>query len=134
MTPWGDEESWKRDKVFTDIAKWSYSQLSGNEASKAQQTWADLHGWHKAHPLSDTLVVGQPVKVSESLELPTSLMPWGEMWKVLKSYVAPAPLVPNAQSILDAQLAPAQTNPKKRGHIDRQQLGATYFSLRSVLD
>ena len=117
VTPWAENEAWKCDKVFSDIARWSYSQLSSSQASAAKQTWADLHAWHNSHPSSDTVIVGQPEQVNSSLHLSTPLLSWGAMWNVLKSYVAPSPA---ASTSADAAV---QTHTHAR--VDRQQLGAS---------
>ena len=123
VTPWLDDDIWKRDKVFSDLASWSYSQLSQQEASKVKQTWADLFAWHKAHPTSDTVVVGQPSKVNDNLEFLTPLLSWGAMWNVLKSYVAQNPLATGdaaGDAVGDAAGATSKEQAsKKRKPLDR---------------
>ena len=49
---------WKRDKIFADLARWQYSQLSSDEALVAHSKWAVLGSWHHSHQTSDTVVVG----------------------------------------------------------------------------
>ena len=117
VTPWAENDNWKCDKVFSDIAKWSFTHLSRNAASAAKQTWADLYAWHQAHPSSDTVVVGQPEAVNDSKQFSTPLLPWSEMWKVLKSYVAPVPSASMPAASSDCEPAP------RRSGVDRQQLG-----------
>ena len=122
VTPWAENEAWKCDKVFADIAKWSYSQLSSSQAAAVKQTWADLYAWHNSHPSSDTVIVGQPEQVNSSLQLTTPLLPWSEMWKVLKSYVAPSPAASTSSAAAVQADAVENSRPVR---VDRQQLGAS---------
>ena len=63
VTPWIDDATWKRDKVFSDILRWDYSHLQPVEAQQARKAWADLKGWHDAHPTADTVIIGTPAQV-----------------------------------------------------------------------
>ena len=119
VTPWAEDSAWKRDKVFADLARWQYTQLSPNESHTAQSRWAALSRWHLSHPTSDTLVVGQHAQIGDGLELRTPLLSWGEMWKVLKTHVVAAP----ARAGAPVAAASAAAAGKRR--VDRQALGAS---------
>ena len=91
VTPWIEESVWKREKVFADLARWEYSRLDRSATHAASSRWAALSLWLQSHPTSDTLVVGEPAKIADGLELRTPLLSWSEMWKVLKTHVRSAP-------------------------------------------
>ena len=99
VTPWKDDSVWKRDKVFSDLARWQHTQLASAESEKAKASWQALAQWHRSHPTSDTLVVGQHARINDELELRTPLLSWDEMWKVLKTHVSDAP-APAASAIV----------------------------------
>ena len=81
VTPWAEDAAWKRDKVFADLSRWQYSELSSDEALAAHSKWAALGCWHQSHQTSDTVVVGQPAAIRHDLELRTPLLSWGEKKK-----------------------------------------------------
>ena len=76
--------------MFRDLASWSYSALSAQEASDATQNWDDLKTWHESHEESDSIIVGPQVTIAPGLELRTPLLSWDETWKVLKQHVVTA--------------------------------------------
>ena len=134
VTPWAEDSAWKRDKVFADLARWEYSHLNASETSQAQRKWAALASWHRSHPTSDTVVIGQPVMMGAGLELPTFLPPWDEMWKTLKTHVIapPAPVPCSALVLLTSgaassseSAAEAPKGSKAPRRVDRQKLGAS---------
>ena len=107
VTPWQEDESWKRGKVFEDLARWQYTSLSSADADVARAKWVALGSWHDSHQTSDTVVVGQPVSIDGD-QLPTPLLSWAEMWRVLKTHVpalapAPAPAASSSNSRLNRQ-------------------------------
>ena len=113
VTEWLEDEKWKRGKVFADLARWEYSSLSSADADVARNKWAALGSWHDSHQTSDTIVVGQPTLIDGD-QLPTPLLTWTEMWRVLKMHVVAAPTP-----------APTAASSSRPSRLDRQQLGAS---------
>jgi len=117
VTDWKEDSEWEREKVFGDLLRWQYSELNDSNAAVARSRWDSLKCWHRSHPTADTVTVGEPATIGTD-ELRSPLLPWADMWTLLKTFVAPAPapataLVP----------APAPAAGKKR--VDRQRLGAS---------
>ena len=121
VTPWAEDSAWKRDKVFTDLARWEYSQLKSAEAETARNRWEALGSWHRSHQTSDTVAVGQPAAIGQGLELRTPLLSWGEMWKVFKTHVNAAPTpAPSAAASSSSQGAASLSR-----RVDREALSAS---------
>ena len=118
ITPWADDASWKREKVFADLARWEYTNLSDAEAQASRSKWASFAQWHTSHQSADTLVVGQPVVIG-GRELRSPLLSWHQMWRVLKTNVNAA-LDPTSSAP-----APSTSQGADTRRVDRQELSSS---------
>ena len=118
ITPWADDTSWKREKVFADLARWEYTNLSNAEVQASRSKWASFAQWHTSHQSADTLVVGQPVIIG-GRELHSPLLPWHQMWRVLKTNVTAAP------DPTSSAPAPSTSQGADMRRVDRQDLSSS---------
>ena len=121
ITEWKEDSEWEREKVFGDLLRWQYSELNASNAAAARSRWDSLKRWHRSHPTADTVTVGEPATIGTD-ELRSPLLPWADMWTLLKTFVAhPAPAPATALVPAHAPAAP----PAGKKRVDRQQLGAS---------
>ena len=59
---------------------------SETEAAENRRRWAALEAWHTANQTPDSILLGQPTTIAPGLELRSPLLPWDEMWNVLKQF------------------------------------------------
>ena len=115
LTPWKEDAEWKRDQVFRDLANWQYSELNDSDSASAKAKWGELSSWHRSHQRSDTVMVGEPATMNNGSQLFSSLLPWPDMWKVLKSHVTAS----------RAAVAPTSTALVQVNRRDRQAIAAS---------
>jgi hypothetical protein len=79
---WIEDEEWKCEKVFEHMKRVDFNGCEGGDA--APQAWEALKQWHSSHPSSDYFSVGEPIKLTPNIELPTNpSMTWREVWGVI---------------------------------------------------
>lgn len=131
VTAWKEDSDWECERVFADLRRWQYHELSASDAAAAQSRWNSLHRWHQSHPTADTVTIGEPAVVGGD-ELRSPLLPWSEMWSLLKTYTDPT-LTPAANVAAGAAPAsaeaPAPAGGKRR--VDRQALAASTSAAES---
>ena len=82
LEKWHTPDTWSADRVFADMQKWSFPEASA--ASSPQVAWDGLKQWHNIHPLSSTVTLGQPLKPSSEVAIPTCpTLSWSDMWKII---------------------------------------------------
>ena len=96
VTDWLDDDSWKRERVFYDLAKYRFNHLSQAEGAKRREEWAALDAWLTAHPTSSTVLIGAPNVVAPGCEFQSTLPPWRDMWTKLRRNVPEAHAAPQA--------------------------------------
>ena len=79
---WIESEEWECKKVFDHMKRVDFSGCEGGEA--APQAWESLQQWHRSHPSSHYFTVGEPIKLTPKIVLPTNpSMPWRDLWDVI---------------------------------------------------
>lgn len=52
---------WNREKVFHDLALFSFNNCSAAEAASSHAENVALHEWHKSHHTPSAITIGQPI-------------------------------------------------------------------------
>ena len=89
---WHEPDSWKRDKVFSDVLRWKYDGCTQEQAAAAKAEWQAVRNWHLAHPTVDSVSIPGPIRLPDGTNLNTTpVLSWSSMVKLLDSRACAAP-------------------------------------------
>ena len=77
-------DGWNREKVFHDLARYKYVNLTPVEAAAAKSEWADLHTWFTGHQTPEDLNMPGPIRLNDDVSISTEpYTTWADMWAKL---------------------------------------------------